>query len=311
MLWIIVALSSYLLLAVANVIDKFLVDNVLKNSKAYAFVACILGLVVFLVSPWFLNWPGIWIFLFNIANGFVFAIALWFLYEALIRGEASRILVLVGGLTPIFSLIFSIIFFNEKFSSNQWIGLTIILIGIFIIAFLPKNRSWLSRVLGKMRINLKNYQGGLYVAVISAFFYSLYFIGTKVAYVNQDFISAFIWTRLGAAIFVIFFLFSLKNRLAIKKLLNKKEPNKNKYLVVFNQVIGSSGFLLQNYAIFLGSVVLVNALQGTQYAFILIISTVLAILRPKLLKESFSSRIITQKTIAVLLIAIGLYFLTI
>ncbi|MDA3802731.1 MAG: EamA family transporter [Patescibacteria group bacterium] len=311
MLWIIVALSSYLLLAVANIIDKFLVDNVLKSSKAYAFVACIMGLVVFLVAPWFLKWPGIGIFAFNIINGFVFAVALWSLYEALVRGEASRILVLVGGLTPIFSLLFSILFFGDKFSSNQWTGLTVILTGVFLIAFLPKKRSWLSRVLKNVPFKLKENKGGLYIAVLSAFFYSLYFIGTKTAYTNQEFISAFIWTRLGAAIFVLIFLFNIKDRLAIKKILNKKEPNKNKFLVVFNQMIGSSGFLLQNYAIFLGSVVLVNALQGTQYAFILIISTVLALMRPKLLKETFSIRILSQKVLAVVLIAVGLYFLTI
>jgi hypothetical protein len=106
-------------------------------------------------------------------------------------------------------------------------------------------------------------------------------------------------------------LFNVKDRKAIKKLINKKEPNKNKFLVVFNQVIGSTGFLLQNYAIFLGSVVLVNALQGAQYAFILIISTILALIRPKLLKETFSLRILTQKVLAVIFIAVGLYFITI
>jgi hypothetical protein len=80
--------------------------------------------------------------------------------------------------------------------------------------------------------------------------------------------------------------------------------------VLINQIIGSLGFILQNYAIFLGSVVLVNALQGTQYAFLLIISAGLALWKPKLLKENFSKKILIHKILAVAFIAFGLFLLT-
>ena len=62
---------------------------------------------------------------------------------------------------------------------------------------------------------------------------------------------------------------------------------------------------------FLGSVALVNAAQGVQYALLLIISTVLALISPKLLKETFSWRIFLQKLFAVLVIGVGLYFIMI
>ena len=93
--------------------------------------------------------------------------------------------------------------------------------------------------------------------------------------------------------------------------IGKKNPNKNKILVFVNQGFGSAGFMLQNYAIFLGSVTLVNALQGFQYAFLLLISTVLAIMSPKLLKETFSWRIVVQKGLAIIVVGVGIYFLTI
>jgi hypothetical protein len=107
------------------------------------------------------------------------------------------------------------------------------------------------------------------------------------------------------------FLLNKNSRREIFNALSKKNPNKNKFLVIVNQSLGSLGFLLQNYAIFLGSVAIVNALQGAQYAFLLIISAIIAILRPKLLKETFSWRIILQKSASVIVIGIGLYFLTI
>lgn len=311
MSWIPVALAAYLLLAVANLLDKFLVDNILKNSRAYAFVACVLGSLVFVAAPWFLEWPGWPFFLFNLLNGAIFAVALWLLYEALRRGEASRVLVFIGGATPIFSLFFSLGLFKEHFSAQQWTGITLLLLGIFIVAFLPPMRSFLARVFRKLNINQKIATGGLGVALFSALAYSVYFISTKYAYASQPFASAFIWTRLGAALFVLLFLFSRVDRQAIRAIFHKSSPNKNKFLVVSNQAVGSIGFILQNYAIFLGSVVLVNAMQGAQYAFILIISAGLALMAPKLLKETFSWRIILQKTAAVIVIVLGLYFISI
>ena len=308
--WIIVALSAYLLLAIANLLDKFLVDNVLKNSKAYAFAACLLGAVVLLASPWFLEWPGLTLAAFNILNGFIFAVALWTLYEALRRGEAARILVLIGGATPVFSLIFSVVFLKEHFTINQWAGMLSILAGVALIICLPTKRSYLARVMRKLNLSQAVNAGGLGFAVLSALAYSVYFLCTKQAYAYQPFASAFIWTRLGAAIFVLFFLIKRTDRKAIMEFWHRSNPNKNKLLVLANQVIGATGFILQNYAIYLGSVVLVNAMQGAQYAFLLVISTILALSAPRLLKETFSWKILAWKTAAVAAVSVGLYFIT-
>ncbi len=309
MSWLLVALGAYFLLAFSNLLDKFLVDNVLKSSKAYAFIACIMGLIVFLVAPWFLKWPGLFLFFFNLLTGGIFALALWGLYESLKRGEAARTLVFIGGLTPVFSVFYSILFFKETYSGNQWVGIGFLLIGILVVAFLPQPRSFLSRVINKFGLTQNLNQGGLLIALFSAFAYSSYFIASKYAYDHQPFFSAFLWNRLGAGIFVLIFLFKKADRTAISKLFNRKSPGKNKFLVIFNQGLGSTGFILQNYAISLGSVALVNALQGVQYAFLLLIGAGLAVLSPKLLKETFSWRIILQKTFAILLIATGLYFI--
>lgn len=311
MSWVYVALAAYLLLAVANLLDKFLVDNVLKNSKAYAFVACFLGSVIFLIAPWFLEWPGWFLLFYNLVIGAIFAIALWFLYEALRRGEASRILVFVGGVTPVFSIILSILFFKEHFTANQWLGVVCLLAGVFVIAFLPVHRSYLARILNKLKFTQEIKKGGLVIAGFSALAYSLYFIGTKYAYLDQPFMSTFLWNRLGATLFVLLFLIKRKDRLAIFSIFKKSNPKQNKLLVIFNQGIGSFGFILQNYAVFLGSVALVNALQGVQYAFLLVISTFLALMAPRLLKETFSWKITLQKLVAVLIISLGLYFLTV
>lgn len=311
MSWLFIALSAYLFLAVANLLDKFLVDNVLKNSRAYAFVACILGLIVLSVAPWFLYWPGLYWFAVNILTGFLFAIALWSLYEALKRGEAARTLVFIGGLTPIFSIILSIIFFQQSYSFNQWMGMLFLLLGALVIAFIPEYRSFTVRFLKKIGLTKKKNKHVFVVALISALFYSFYYIASKYSYNNQEFLSAFLWNRLGAGLFVLSFLIRKKDRLAIYAIFRKKTPSKSKGLVLFNQALGSSGFILQNYAISLGPVAIINALQGFQYAFLLILSTAFAFIMPSMFKEKLSGPIILQKSAAVILVAIGLIFIAI
>ncbi len=307
--WLLVALSAYLLLAIANLLDKFLVDNVLKSSKAYAFVACILGLAVMVVAPWFLKWPGWSWLLFNLFSGAVFAVALWCLYEALKRGEAARTLVFIGGLTPVFSIAFSLIFFKETYNLSQWIGMGFLLSGVLVIALLPQQRSFLARLLKKFGWKQQINRTGLIIALVSAFAYASYFIATKHAYNNQPFLSTFLWNRVGAAIFVLIFLIRKQDRQAINNLFQKSDKPKRRGLVVFNQALGSGGFILQNYAVSLGPVALVNALQGFQYAFLLLISAILAVLSPHLLKENFSWPIMLQKAGAIFLVGVGLYFI--
>lgn len=311
MSWILVALLAYLFLAIANLFDKFLVDNVLPSSKAYAFVACFFGGIVVLGAPWFLEWPGAYWLVINLLAGAIFAIALWLLYEALRRGEASQTLVFVGGLTPVFSIAFSVLFFKEQFSALEWVGIITLLLGIFIVAILPKQRHFLTRVLNKLKLTQNVKTGSLVFALGSAFFYAVYFLLTKYAYSTQTFASAFIWNRIGAALFVLVFLIKASDRKIIINTFKNPKKNKSGLLVILNQGLGSAGFILQNYAIFLGSVALVNTLQGVQYAFLLIISSILAVLSPKLLKETFSWRILLQKSLAVIVIAAGLYFILI
>lgn len=309
MTWLPVALSAYFLLAFANLLDKFLVDNVLKSSKAYAFVVCVIGLFVFAVAPWFLEWPGVGFFFFNIVTGFLFAIALWYLYEALKWGEAAKTLVFIGGLTPVFTIVLSIIFFKQTFTLEQWLGMFFLLLGLVVIILLPKKKNLFHRFFPRLKFNSKFGKNSLKIALISALFYSLFFVASKYAYNHQPFVSAFLWNRLGAGLFVLLFLIRKKDRRAISSLFKKSTPNKNKGLVVFNQVLGSSGFVLQNFAVSLGPVALVNALQGFQYAFLLVISAIMAAVAPKLLKDGFSWRSLIQKTIAVLLVGLGLYFI--
>ena len=75
------------------------------------------------------------------------------------------------------------------------------------------------------------------------------------------------------------------------------------------RLLAVAAFILLNYAISLGSVALINALQGAQYVFLIFIILALSEQYPRILREELSHRILLQKFIGVALIAVGLYLL--
>ena len=311
MSWVAVALSAYFVLALANLVDKFLVEKVVGSARAYTFLACILGLLVFVLSPWFLTWPGWGAWLANLLLGLIFALALLLLYASLRRGEASRALVIVGGSTPIFSIPLSLVFLHDSFSGKQLLSILFLVIGVAIIAILPKTKSGFWERLS-FNFNLKHQYktSSVLLALAAGFVYAVFFVGSKLVYQHQDFLSAFLWMRLGSAIAALFILFSRRARREIKALFARHpDRGKKQGLVVGNQVLGALGFILQNYAIYLGPVALVNALQGVQYAWIILIGSLVSWLAPKILKENISWPVLLQKSSAVAIIGVGLYLL--
>lgn len=310
--WFFVALVAYFLLAIANLIDKFLVEKILGSARAYTFIACILGASVFLVAPWFLSWPG-WGGLFlDLGLGALFALALLLLYASLRRGEASRALVIIGGSTPIFSLPLSFWILGDSLSQNQIIAIFFLIAGVTIVALLPgRRRDFWDKLFGSLDLKQNYSLVSILLALGSGLAYSLFFVGSKVAYQSQSFLSAFLWMRLGAAFAVMFILLSPRARREIKALFTRSPKRRqNQGLVVGNQVLGSLGFILQNYAVYLGPVAIVNALQGVQYAWIIVLGVIVSLVAPKILKEDISWPAITQKLIAIGAISVGLYFLS-
>ncbi|MBX4191713.1 MAG: hypothetical protein KW804_02865, partial [Candidatus Doudnabacteria bacterium] len=89
----------------------------------------------------------------------------------------------------------------------------------------------------------------------------------------------------------------------------KEAGVKNVALYYSSRATGTVGGFLQNYAVSLGSVSVVNALQGVQFVFLLILTSLLSIYFPKVLKEKISAEILTLKVTAIALISCGLYLL--
>jgi len=302
MSWLLITILAYFLLAISAEVDKFLLDKFLFNSRVYAFLICALSSVVLLATPWFLSWPGWNGLILALLSGVAFCASLVFMFEALRRGEASRITVIIGGFVAVFSVIFSYIFLQSNFSDKQWLGMSFMLGGIFLIATISSGKN------KKLFLD----KSAFYFSLLSGLLFALSFVGTKYIYSTQDPISGFIWIRIGALFLALLFLLRSKDRADILASFHagpKTEKFSRRLLILGNQAIGSIAFVLQNYAIFLGPVAIINALQGVQYGFLLIFGWLLTIFRPGIIKEDISRLIIIKKVLAIILISVGLYYI--
>lgn len=309
MSWIFIAIIGYFFLALVNIGDKIFLGNFIPNYKSYTILIGFLGLIIFVIAPWFLVWPGLLIFIISLISGTLFIAALLSFFYSLKVGEASRVIPFIGGLTPIFSLVLSVVFLSSIFTANQLVAFLLLIIGSTLIVRTPHSAHRWDHIWEDVLHPQRHFKEVI-VAVLAALFFSASFVSSKYVFDNAEFLNGFMWVRLGSFLAIIFLIFNRKNRQAFSGAV-KKIKSKTGLLFIGNQGFGAIGFFLQNLSISLGSVALVNALQGVQYVFVIGLAALASFKFPEVFKgEKIEKKIIVEKIIAIVIIASGLAILT-
>ncbi len=298
--WILIALSSYLIMAIVFLVDKYLLTGPLPSPKVYVFFVGVLGLLFLAFIPFVgFYFPGLFQVFLAFLSGTSFILGLFWFFKTVRLFEISRVVPAMGGALPIFAFLLVYVFSlgREKLSLLEFLAFFLLIIGGVLMTYQKG-----------AKISLKSIQG----SVVAAFFLALSFVLAKYVYMEQPFWSGFIWIRIGSGLAVLFFLFfssELKREIfKIKKSFQKETAG----IFLTNQVMGASASILQHWAIALAplaSVPIINALQGVQYIFLLIFTVLLSLKSPQILKEEISKKIILQKIVAILLIGAGLALL--
>ncbi|MEK7652962.1 MAG: hypothetical protein AAB358_00545 [Patescibacteria group bacterium] len=295
MLWLPITIFAYLLNAVAVTVDKFLLTKKIPNPAVYAFFISFLNLFVLVLIPFGFTIGSIAQIIIALIAGAIFAFALLYMFKALSGNEASRIIPFLGGLQPIFIFVLALFFLGEILTTSALVAFLFIVLGTITI-------SWQS---GKT-----NRQSYLF-ALVATILFAISYTTNKYIFIDQGFISGFVWTRIGAFLGALLLLIPAQNRKDIfKTFKNPKSSQGSGKLFLFGQVCGALSFIMVNYAISISSsVAVVNALQGVQYVFLLLLIGLLSRKFPKLLKEKFTPSILIQKVTATVLIITGLFLL--
>lgn len=293
--YITIAIVAYSLYAINGIIDKFLLTKAVRSPAVYAFYIGITGPFTLVLAPFGLKLISFSDFFVALFGGAAFVWALYYLYKATRETSISRILPIEGGLVPVFTLIFAYLILGERLLPTQLAAFAFLVSGAVLISFKQERTGWHAKALTN--------------AIFAAILFALSFVLTKYIFDNYNFVSGLIWTRMGFFAVALSFLIPKHIRTAIFNA-PKQTTAGNKYLYYGARVSGSVAGFLQNYAISLGSVTIVNAMQGTQYALLLVGTIVLSKYFPKILKEEVTRTIILQKLFAIAMISAGLILLT-
>jgi len=301
--WALVALGGHIANGAAFVIDKSLMSRSFKRAATYAGIVGLLGILALVLIPFGVQLPTTLGWVWMVVSGATFVLALWTFFTALSMGEASRVVPIIGSLIPILTLIGTASFLGERLMQNQAIGFSLLIVATIILAG-GKAKSRLSR-------------NTIIMAICAAVLFSVSFITVKLGYESDGFLTTFTISRLvGFATAFLILAFDTAALKEVKRAILPSERSSNGQrkgkraaliLVVFAQSLGAVGFVLVQYAISLGSAAIVNALQAIQYAFLVLVAFIFAKKAPNLLGEDLTLQTVIQKSIAIIIVAAGLW----
>lgn len=306
MLWIYLAIGGYFFLALAALGDRLLLASSTVDPVKYVFLIGVLGGVgasiisaVNFILPDLLGlnfiFSGNYLYAFAsaFAAGIFYVLALFAYFSILNKVESSRVVPSIGALIPLFTLIFAAIFLRQEITFYHLLAFLVLVSGAFFVSYKDRKSSLV-------------FDKNIVLILFAALFFSVHFILVKNAYNHLPFIEALVFVQFGFAFagFALYALFKKKYSAQTSK--NTASFAVSPLFVFVNQFFGLIGGGLLQYAIFKGNVVLVNAMQGIQYAFLFLALFIGSYFWAKLLNESYSRRMLFMKLIGVILIASGI-----
>lgn len=294
---LLVAFIGYILAAIVNIFDKFILSEKKVSPAVFVFYTTIFLLPVLLLVPFGVAFPvSILDWLVALASGVFFGLGLWTMYRAILHSEISHVGPLIGGVVPIAVLFFSNLFLGEYLTNRQLLAISFLIIGTLIVA-------------AEQSKTHHGWHKGIWWGVASGLFFALSHVASKYSYDVYGFYSGLIWTRgaLGlVGLFLLFFPTVRQEIFSRKKSAIHESRINNLFVVLSSRILGVTSVLFIQYAISLGSVSVVNALSGVQYACLIILVFLLSRFRPKIFKEFYTRGEIVQEASAIIFIAIGL-----
>lgn len=290
MAWLFVAITAHLINGLTFVMTKVLLEKCFKSATILVILIGILGMGVFVLAPFGILRPTVFELIIDLVAGGIFIGALLLFNYTLKNFEITRVVPIVGGAVPAFTWLLAFLILGEELTKNEIIAFFLLVVGTIFVANVS------GRTKGNFSIPMIVFSLG------AGLFFASHFVLSKYIFETQEFLNGFIWIRLGSFIAAIVLILFPQNRKALSRFIAL--PIKNfKLSLAVAAGFGLSGFLLLNYAVASGSVTLTNALQGVQYAFLLIITVIISKFFPKVLNEKYSAKIIFQKFVGILFIS--------
>ncbi len=280
---------QYLVQAVVDLLDKFLITVRKIEPVSYTFYTVVTGALLLFAWPWaFHSLPPKFIFL-NLFSGAFFALTMYVFFKALSQGEVSRVVPFVFGLVPVFDIAISLLTGHNLLKLNEVAAMFLLIPGALLVSH-QKGDAWFKH------LGLKT---------LSAFLFSSYYAFWQYGAQVGPTLNNLMWNRLGAAAILIALLALPSFREKVLNTDKVKNKTGTSALFLFKQVLGGTNFIFLSFLFVLSKISVVNALQGFRYVFLLFFSWLLTHKRGHIIQEERGVGILTQKSFGVLMIFIG------
>lgn len=301
MSWFFIAILAYFFGAIANILDKFLLGSKRISSPiVYAFYVGLFGLGAFIFAP----------FGFSIVYGYILGLCLFsgalflggivLVYFAIQKAQAGRVVPVIGAMIPLTTFILTALFGIEIISIKSILAIFFLIGGGLLISFdLP------------LKIGKKKFFSGFFFAILSGIVLAISYTIFKYISLHENFITWYVWTRVGSVIGALFFLAIPKWRKIIWKSFSTVKKNRRQAastagIFFSNKVVGGISTILFSFALGKGSVTLVNALVSLQYVFVLVFVWILSRKNHHIFQEKLLFWDWVQKISAIIIIGVGI-----
>ena len=290
---IFLTIFQYLVQATVDLMDKFLISTRKIEPVNYTFYTVVTGLVLLLVWPWTFAALPLKFILLNLFSGAIFSLAMYVFFVALSQGEVSRVIPYVFGLVPVFDILIANVTGRDVLSANELAAVFVLIPGALIVSH-QKGEFW-----------------GRHVALktLSAFLFSCYYAFWQYSSQVGPVLNSLIYNRIGAAAVLLILLLLPGFRKKVFTFEKVEKKSSTSFIFLFKQVLGGANFIFLSFLYSLGTISIINALQGFRYVFLLILSWFIASKRSHLIKEQADRKIILQKSFGVALIFMGVILL--
>ena len=149
---------------------------------------------------------------------------------------------------------------------------------------------------------------GFVWAGVSGVLFALSHVSAKYLYDVYPFLTGFVWTRAMTGLVGLLVLLFPSVRKTFRKKYEKPKTNAKRHagiIVVLTKIFGVIAVVLIQYASAIGSVSLVMAMSGLQYACMFVIILLCTKFIPRVFKEYITKRELVVEWLAIVLVGLG------
>jgi len=291
-LWIITSLATAITISIANIIDSHILSKKLGLHYYLLIMSAFMiisALIVFAIFP-FPAVSGFKYILAGIGGGLASGVALVILFNAMQKGEVSRIIPVTSSF-PIWVALLSMPLLGEMLNLWQWLAVVLTVAGAVLISLQPGGGGQKTRL-----------QKSFILLLFVALLFSLSNIAYSYAMKTLTFWNTFTINGICAAVVALAFSARKSHFLELK---NLEQRNQKIGWVFGNQTIAALGIILSFIALGSGPVALVSTIMNIRPAFILIFSLIVSRVFPGFITEHVDRHTIFIKVVGIVLITGG------